>query len=59
GIGGAELLLCIVCKLMWLWIKLWIHLEGMGVVLTILMVIIGYVVILFESGLFVKRGSML
>ncbi|MBE7581708.1 peptide resistance ABC transporter permease subunit VraE [Staphylococcus aureus] len=59
GIAGAQLLLSIVSKLMSLSINLSIHFEPMALVLTILMLIIAYVLILFQSSLFLKRRSIL
>ncbi|HCX0664086.1 TPA: peptide resistance ABC transporter permease subunit VraE [Staphylococcus aureus] len=55
GIAGAQLLLSIVSKLM----SLSIHFEPMALVLTILMLIIAYILILFQSSLFLKRRSIL
>ena len=49
---GAQLLLSIVSKLMSLSINLSIHFEPMALVLTILMLIIAYILILFQSSLF-------
>ncbi|MDU0482672.1 peptide resistance ABC transporter permease subunit VraE [Staphylococcus aureus] len=59
GIAGAQLLLSIVSKLMSLSINLSIHFEPMALVLTIFMLIIAYVLILFQSALFLKRRSIL
>ncbi|MET1465909.1 peptide resistance ABC transporter permease subunit VraE [Staphylococcus aureus] len=59
GIAGAQLLLSIVSKLMSLSINLSIHFEPMALVLTILMLIIAYILILFQSSLFLKRRSIL
>ncbi len=58
GIAGAQLL-SIVSKLMSLSINLSIHFEPMALVLTIFMLIIAYVLILFQSALFLKRRSIL
>lgn len=59
GIAGAQLLLSIVSKLMSLSINLSIHFEPMALVLTIFMLIIAYVLILFQSALFLKRRKYL
>ena len=56
--AGAQLCFSIVSKLMSLSINLSIHFEPMALVLTILMLIIAYILILFQSSLFLK-GSIL
>ena len=59
GIFGSQLLLYIASKLMHLTIKLTIGFEPMALSLTLLLLIIAFTLILFQSYIFLKNRSIL
>ena len=59
GIFGSQLLLYIASKLMHLTIKLTIGFEPMALSLTLLLLIIAFTLILFQSYIFLKKRSIL
>lgn len=59
GIFGSQLLLYIASKLMHLTIKLTISFEPMALSLTLLLLIIAFTLILFQSYIFLKKRSIL